>query len=223
MISGVLAIVSLLSLVSSSLSAMAVPPPSALTPQRRSNFTVREPNVHAPDLYADHIDFVATLVDLPGASKKQSYWELSYQLFFIPEAKYYEALRQLPKGGSNPGPEQFHGRVLLAEGHRKKTRLGTLKDRTIFLNDVPFKQKVPDAQRTKFALLMTGYTVKIFDAALNTTVSRSGIFLAEPFEMNADGELAVARKTIYLNFMINPDGTLNRSQSARNSTDTTWK
>jgi hypothetical protein len=55
--------------------------------------------------------------------------------------------------------------------------------------------------------------VKIFDAELNTTAYHSGIFLTEPFEANPQEQKeAVARKRIYLNFMVNPDGTLNRSQ-----------
>ncbi len=179
-------------------------------------FTVREPNLYAPNLYADNIDFVATLEKLPGANKKRSSWELSYQLFFIPEDKYYEAIRRLPRGGSNPTPEHFEGRILLAEGHKKKTRLETLNERTITLSGVPFKQKVPDAQRTKFAHLMTGYSVKIFDAELNTTVYHSGIFLTEPYEAHPqDQKQAIARKTIYLTFGVNQDGTLNRSQWAR--------
>jgi hypothetical protein len=187
-------------------------------------FKVRENNVHAPNLYADNIDFIATLVNLPGAKKKQSYWELSYQLFFIPEEKYYEAVRRLPRGGSRPSPEHFDGRILLAEGHKKKTRLGTLKERTITLNGVAFKEKVPDALRTKFALLMTGYSLKIFDAELNTTVYRSGIFLTEPYEANPqDQKQEIARKTIYLNFMVTPDGMLNYSQAARTTSDIRWK
>lgn len=177
----------------------------------RGGFRVREPNVHAPELYADKIDFIATLVDLPGAKNKQSYWELSYQLYFIPEEKYYAALRSFPKGGYNPTPEQFPGRILLAEGHKKKTRLGTLKDRIINLTGVSLKQMVPDAQRTKFAVLMTSYSVKIFDADLDTNVIKSGIFLTDPFESDAQDQ-PVARKTIYLSFGVNLNGTLNYSQ-----------
>ncbi len=223
MITGLLTIVLQLSVF-----GLFLPPPIAVSSfaaqTGRGGFTVREVNVYAPNLYADNIDFVATLVDLPGARKKQSYWELSYQLYFIPEDKYYEAVRRLPRGGSNPTPEQFPGRILLAEGHAKKTRLGTLKERTLILNAVVFKQKVPDAQRTKFSYLMTSYSVKIFDAQLNTTAYRSGIFLAEPYEANPnDQNQATARKTIYLNFMVNPDGTLNRSQTARTTTDTNWR
>ena len=172
-----------------------------------------EPNVHVPNLYAEKIDFIATLVDLPGSKKKESYWELSYQLFFVPEEKYYETIRRLPQGGSNPAPEEFSGRILLAEGREKKNGLETLKERTISLTGVAFKQKVPDAQRTKFAYLMTGYSVKIFDAELNTTVYHSGIFLTEPYETNVNGQKQdVARNAIYLSFRVTPNGTLNRSQ-----------
>jgi hypothetical protein len=181
--------------------------------QKGSGFRVREPNLYAPHLYADKIDFIATLVDLPGANEKKSYWELSYQLYFIPEQKYQEALRQLPRGGSNPTPEQFPGRILLAEGHKKKTNLSLPKDRKISLSGVPFKEKVTDAKRTKFAVLMTSYSVRIFDAELNTTVYDSGIFLTDPYEPSVeDPNQASPRKTIYLNFGVNRDGTLNGSQ-----------
>jgi hypothetical protein len=192
--------------------AIAAPNFDLPIPQR-SGFKVREPNLYSPNLYADSIDFIATLVDLPGATKKQSYWELSYQLYFVPEDKYYEALRRAPRGPSNPTPEEFPGRILLAEGHRKKTRLGTVKNRTITLTGVPFKQKVADAQRTKFAYLMTAYSVKIFDAELNTTVYRSGIFLTEPYQDGpTDPKQAVPRRTIYLTFGVNLNGTLDYFQ-----------
>lgn len=189
------------------------------TQQGSSGFKVREPNLHTPDLFADNLDFVATLVNLPGATKKESYWELSYQLYFVPEEKYYEAIKRLPRGPSNPPPEHFHGRIFLAEGRQKKTRLATLEDRTIRLTGIPFKQKIPDAQRTKFSYLLTAYSVKIFDAQLHTTVYRSGIFLGEPYEENPH---AVARKAVYLNFSVTPDGTLNFSQLARKPGETKW-
>ena len=190
--------------------------------QRDSGFKVREPNLYAPDLYADRVDFIATLTDLPGAKQKESYWELSYQLYFIPEETYYQTIRQLRRGGSNPTPEQFAGRILLAEGHKKKTSLGSLNERTLTLTGVAFKQKVPDVQRTKFALLMTHYSVRIFDAELNTTVYRSGIFLTEPYETNReDPNQVIPRKTLYLNFGVNRDGTLNGSQLPRKGGDST--
>jgi hypothetical protein len=189
-----------------------------------TGFTVREPNLYAPHVYADDLEFIATLVDLPGARNKQSYWELSYQLFFVPEDKYYEALARAPRGPSNPTPEEFPGRVLLAQGHKRTRRLASLKERTIHLTGVSFKPRVPDAQRTKFAHLLTHYSVKIFDAELKTTVYRSGIFITEPYEDDPqDPNKAIARKTIYMNFMVTPEGNLNRSQLARHSRSTKWR
>jgi hypothetical protein len=191
-----------------------LPLPSTATPQTgRSTFNTREPNLYSPQFYADKLDFEATLVKLPGINKKKSSWELSYQLYFIPEDKYYEALDRLPRGPSNPTPDQYPGKMLLAQGHKKKTGLVTVQDRMITLSGVPFKEKVPDAQRTKFAHLMTAYSVKIFDAQLKTTVYHSGIFLANPFKENPqDQNQDIARKTIYLSFGVNPDGSLDYAQ-----------
>lgn len=190
--------------------------PATTLSSQSGGFQVREPFLHAPDLYAENLDFVSSLVGLPGAKNKRSYWELSYQLYFVPEDKYHDALSRLPRGGSNPPPEHFHGRILLAEGHKKIRRLATLEERTITLNGVPFKKKIPDALRTKFGVLMTGYSVKIFDADLKNTAYLSGIFLTDPFERNpADEKQVSPRKTIHLNFSISPDGTLNYSQLPR--------
>lgn len=195
--------------------------PGETLQSRTGGFRVREVNVHAPHVYADDLDILIRLVDLPGAKKKQSFWEISYQLYFIPEDKFDAVVKGLPRGGSNLVPEQFPGRMLLAEGHKKIRRLGTLKDRTINLTGVPFKAKVPNAQRTKFARLMTHYSVKIFDAELNTTVYRSGIFLTYPFDDDAeDQNQAAARKTIYLSFSVTPNGSLNYSQLAPKPGDT---
>ena len=176
-------------------------------------FKTRQNNVYAPHLYADQIELLATLVDLPGAQQKRSYWELSYQLYFIPEAKYYEALRGFPQGGYDPTPEEFPGRILLATGHQKKRRLGMPQERTIRLTGVAFKQKVPDLQRTKFGVLMTVYSVKIFDAELDKTIYDSGLFLTDAHETNSqDPNQDLPRKTLYLTFRVTPKGTLNYSQ-----------
>ncbi|MFN2408282.1 MAG: hypothetical protein ABR594_19725 [Pyrinomonadaceae bacterium] len=197
----------------------ALEPPTAQT-----GFRTRENNVHAPQLYADKLDFIATLVKLPGANNKRSYWELSYQLYFIPEESYWTSIRRLPRGGSGPSADFFPRTILIAEGHRKSRRIGTLDDRTITLTRLAFKQKVPDALRTKFAVVMTSYTVKIFDAQLNTTVTDSGIFVTDPFDTSPDHpNQVVARKTIYLNFGVNPNGTLNGSQTPRSQVVTRWK
>jgi hypothetical protein len=187
-------------------------------------FGKRENNIYAPELYAKEINFIATLVDLPGAKNTKSYWELSYQLYFIPEDKYYEALERMPAGSANPGPEQFPGKILLAEAHAKKAKLATLKERTHISNRLPFKDKIPDPARTKFARVMTSYSIKIFDAELNTTVYRSGIFLTKPYDQDTSNSATPApRQTIYLNFMISPQGVLNRSQSPRKADDITWR
>jgi len=188
-----------------------------------TGFKVREPNLYAPNVYADNLEFIATLVDLPGARNKQSYWELSYELYFVPEDKYYEAIKRLPKGPSNPTLEQFPGRMLLLEGHKKIRRLDTLKERTLHLTGVRFKQQVPDPQRTKFAHLMTHFSVKVFDAELKTTLYRTGLLFTEPYQDHPqDPNQAIARKTIYLNFMVTPEGYLNLSQLARDPDSTKW-
>ena len=89
------------------------------------------------------------------------------------------------------------------------------------MTGLKFKQKVPDALRTKFAVVMTSYAVKIFDAQLNTTVTDSGIFLTDPFDTSPDDPAQdIARRTIYLTFGVNPNGTLNYSQRARTATTT---
>ena len=189
--------------------------PAAMPQNQSGGFQVREPFVHAPDLYAENLDFLATLVDLPGAKNKRSYWELSYRLYFIPEDKYHKALERLPRGG-NPPPEFFSGTILLAQGRKKIRSLATIQERTITLSGVPFKRKIPDALRTKFGVLMTGYSVKIFDAELKNSTYLSGIFLTDPFEQNGqDRKQVSARKTLYLNFALTPEGTLNYSQLAR--------
>lgn len=181
-------------------------------------FRTRERNVYAPHLYADMIDFLAKLENLPGAQKKQSYWELSYQLYFIPETKYYEALRSFPQGGYNPTPEEFPGKILLTARHQKKTRLSTPEERTMPLTGIDFKRKVPDAQRTMFGVLLTVYSVKIFDSQLKTTIYHSGIFITDACEPDPqDQKTAIPRKTVYLTFNVTSKGTLNYSQLPRTS------
>ena len=195
---------------SPSATAMALPATHTQT------FKTYEPNLYAPHLYADKINLLATLVDLPGAQNRQSYWELSYQLYFIPEAKYYEAIRRFPQGGYNPTPEEFPGKVLLTAGHQKKTRLSTPQERTMLLTGIAFKQKVPDAQQTKFGVLFTVYSVKIFDARLKTTIYDSGLFLTDAYQNDPqDPKQAIPRKTVYLTFHVTPKGTLNYSQLPR--------
>lgn len=187
----------------------------------RVAFRNREPNVHAPNLYANKLTLKVTVVNLPGANDPHSYSECSYQVFFVPEDKYYEALQALPGGAQNLAPAQFPGRMLIAEGTIKKNVLTTIGERT-FTRSVPFKAKIPDAQQTKFACLMISYAVKIFDGKLKRAVYRSGVFLNFPFDDSSDQSSAWPRETLYLNFLITDGGELYRSQWARKDGDTSW-
>jgi hypothetical protein len=70
---------------------------------------------------------------------------------------------------------------------------------------------------------MTYFSVKIFDAELKTTLYRTGLMITDPFEDHPqDPNQAIARKTIYLNFMVTPEGYLNLSQLARDPDSTKW-
>lgn len=132
-------------------------------------------------------------------------------MFFVPEAKYNDAVKKLPAGGSTLSPTQFPGRVLLAEGSFKRNNLSDMNNRKIVHRDIPFKSKVPGKERLKFARLLTSYSVKIYDARLNKSVYRTGGFFTRPFDQNQSGD-AVPRSFIYLNFALTPEGDLERSQ-----------
>lgn len=195
----------------------------AQTQQNRGgSFRKREPNLHAPEFYSDNLKLKIILVDLPGAGEARSSWEVSYQVFFIPEDKYYDALKQLPAGGSDPTAAQFPGKLLLSEGQVKKNSLATIQERTYVRDTIPFKLKVPDEQRTKFARLMTSFSIKIFDAKLNTTIYRSGIFTTFPFDDTSNQSGAVPRDTLYLDFLVTPQGDLYRAQWPRKEGNTNW-
>jgi hypothetical protein len=196
--------------------------PFAATPargQRKQNRNLREvePNVYAPQLYADRLKLKLTLINLPGAPDPRSTWEASYQIYFIPESNFQSVLRSAPSGGWNPSPADFPGRILLGEGRIRRTSLRTLAERIHLSRGLALKSRVPDKMRTKFATIMTSYSVKIYDARLDSTVYRSGTFVAKPF---ADDE--GARTTLYANFYVSPTGQLFYSQRPRNSDATTW-
>ncbi|HVF56802.1 MAG TPA: hypothetical protein VM934_11670 [Pyrinomonadaceae bacterium] len=164
-----------------------------------------------------------TLINLPGAEEAGSYWEASYQIFFVAESNYEKALKGAPAGGWNPSPASFPGRVLLGEGRIKRTSLRTLADRTYLSKGVELKARVPDKFRTKYASILTSYSVKIFDARLKSNIYRSGIFVARPFTGDSSaGEFEVARTMLHANFYVSPKGQLFYSQWPRNSSSTTW-
>jgi hypothetical protein len=193
---------------------------AAQKPARGRARTIRfEPNVYAPDLYADTLKMKFTLINLPGAESSGSYWEGEYQLFFIPEGE----LSKIRK--SEPRPEDFPGRILLAEGKFKSSLLKTLPNRTVVRGPMAFKSKVPDSLRTKFANILTTYSIKIYDARLKSRLYKSGIFISHPFDddemFSSSGRLA-SRQTIYTNFFVAPDGDLYYSQWRREGNDTNW-
>lgn len=163
------------------------------------------------------------LVNLPGAAESGSYWEVSYRLYFIPEAVFAGEVERRTHGGQDAGSPQYSRQVLLAKGQFKQRNLATLKDRTYVLDRVSFKSKVPDKERTKFAVLMTVYSVKIFDARLKTTAYHSSYFVTNPFADDpTQPQKAIPRATIYTSFYLTPKGSIWGSQLPRESNDANW-
>jgi hypothetical protein len=191
-----------------------------------------EPNTPAPELYADKLALQLMLVNLPGSADASSYWEGSYQLFFVSEAEgrrvIEEKYKQLvPKGGGPVAvdiqPSEYKGKILLAEGRFKQAGLATLHDRTFRAEDVAFKARVPEALRTKGGHLLTVYSVRIFDARLKMPLYKTGEWMARVFDEDAGGgEKPCARAVVYANFYVTPEGEVFVSQWARDNTKTEW-
>ena len=182
--------------------------------------TIRfEPNVYAPDLYADAIKMQFTLVDLPGAEAKGSYCEVQYRLYFVPEGEIQKIK------SSDLRVEDFPNKILLAEGSFRSRHLRTLSSRTFIRGPIAFKSKVPDNLRTKFANILTSYSVKIYDARLKTNLYKSSVFIAHPFdddERFSTSEKFVPRQIVYTNFLVTPEGDLFDSQWRREPNSTRW-
>ncbi|MBV9925480.1 MAG: hypothetical protein JOZ96_10725 [Acidobacteria bacterium] len=182
-----------------------------------------EPNLYAPDLYARTLDMKFTLINLPGAARAGSTWEVSYQLYFVPEAQFRQALSRSGRSGTVTEPSQFPEKLLLASGSFSGRRLNSPPNRTRVVGGIPFRDKIPDGERTKFATLMLSYSVKIYDAALKSTVYRSGLWLSNPFDDDpAQPQRAVPRGVLYANFYVSPEGELFESQWPRSGNDTSW-
>jgi hypothetical protein len=204
--------------------AAAKPRAAARQQEQVTRFRQVEPNRHAPELYADKLKLRISLVDLPGAREADSDCVIEYQLYFIPEEDFQRLMRSV--GGrlkGLPDLSAFPGKVLLAGGKFKPARLSTLKGRTFLHQGINFKDKVPDRLRTKFANLVTRFSVKINDARLNTMVFDASSFLTHPFDDDpSNPERAIPRSTIYLNFYVSPQGDLFKSQLPRRDSDTSW-
>jgi len=190
-----------------------------------------EPNTLAPELYSDKLSLQLMLINLPGAADAASYWEGSYQLYFISEAeeklvidKKYKELA--PNGGSvafDTEPSDYKEKILLSEGKFKKVGLATLPDRIQRVDNISFKERVPEALRTKRGRLMTVYSVRVFDARLKAPIYQSNQWMARVYDEDSGrDEKLVPRTVVYANFLVTPKGDMSISQWARDTKDTNW-
>lgn len=191
---------------------------------RATSFRRFEPNVYAPELYADRLKMKFALINLPGAEQLGSYWELSYSLYFVSEVEYVNAIKQAARTHQSAlDPANFPAKILLATGSITGKRLATLKDRTRILNGIVFKAKIPQKDQTKFGGLLTSYAVKIHDARLQSTIYDSAVWMTKPFDDDpAQAGKAIPRRVIYTNFFISPKGELFKSQWPREAENTNW-
>ncbi|HEU4387824.1 MAG TPA: hypothetical protein VFV34_08510 [Blastocatellia bacterium] len=189
-----------------------------------SRFRAIEPNVHAPELYADKLTPLFCLVNLPGADSPASFIDVSYQVYFVAEAAFKETVTRVSKGGGRlTSPTQFTDKLLLGDGRFRINRLGTLIERTRAARPIDFKAKVPDNLRTKFATVLTAFAVKIYDGKLKTPFYRSSFFATQPFDDDpAQSGRAVPRQNLYTNFFITDKGDLYTSQWRRSPGDIGW-
>lgn len=181
----------------------------------------REPNRYAPELYAERQNLIITLVNLPGAKTPRSVWDVTYKVYFLSESAHDRAVKNLAAGGSNPKADDFREKLLLTEGRFRKTSLNTLQKRTHISAAIPFKSRMPDKDRTKFAYIMTAYDISVTDAVLGKTIRRSGILMARPFDN--EGERVVPRKTIYANFLVTSEGDFYYSQLPQSTAIAVWR
>jgi hypothetical protein len=173
---------------------------------------IREPNLPAPNLFADQLKFNATLSDLPGSADPNSTWELVYEIYFIPEKEFYSVIQRLPPGPSSLQARQFTRKILLAGDRIKKASLSTLQARSN-VQAMAFKSRVPEKDKTKFSRLLTSYSVKIYDARLKIPIYHSGVFVTNIFDKGSN--TAVPKNDLYLNFSVSPEGRLSFNQWAK--------
>jgi len=186
--------------------------------------TIR-PNLIAPELYSDKISLKITLMNLPGAATAASHWEVEYQLYFVPEQDFSKNLKEIKAAGKGRElrPEYFPTRILLATGKFDKHRLSTLKQRA-FTTQIAFRNKIPPQQQTSFSSLMSFYSVKVFDGKLNKDIYGSNVFIVPPFERDSDDRNSLLpRSELFLNFFVDVDGSLYKSNTKSASETTEWK
>ena len=186
--------------------------------------TIR-PNLIAPDLYSDKLSLKITLMNLPGAATSASYWEVEFQVFFVPEQDFEKSMKELNKAGKGRElrPEYFPTRILLATGKFNKQRLATLNERAFVRHGIPFRDKVPSEQQTSFSSLMSFYSIRVFDGKLKKDIYGSDVFIVPPFELDTnDRDSLLPRTDLFLNFFVAEDGSLYRSNTKSASESTEW-
>ena len=189
----------------------------------RKSRNVITANESAPELYSNHLRMTITLVNLPGADNPQSNFTGTCGLFFVPEDDWIKTTRQMPSGGLKLQASDFKRKVKLTEINFKNTNLANLKDRIRIQDNIRFGSRIPAAQKTKLARLMTDCSVKVYDAQLNSSVFSSGVLITRPFETASEGSGQLHPRTnIYVSFLVTPDGKIYRSQSPRSPDSLEW-
>ena len=186
--------------------------------------TIR-PNLIAPELYSDKISLKITLMNLPGAAASTSYWEVEFQVFFVPEKDFGKNLDDAKQAGNGRDlkPEYFPTRILLATGKFNKHNLGTFNERAYVRPGIAFRNKVPPEQQTTFSSLLSFYSVKVFDGKLKKDIYASSLFIVPPFERDTnDSNGLLPRSDLFLNFFVSDDGSLYKSNTRRASETTEW-
>lgn len=183
------------------------------------------PNHPAPELYSDKLSLKITLMNLPGATRAESYWQAEYKVYFVAEADFERIVRQLRKEGHRDiKPEYFPNKTLLAEGNLSKHKLTTLQERTFVRDGIEFKRKIPTEQQTSFSSILSFYSVKIYDGELKKSIYHSDVFIVPPFDDDSsDRSTFLPRSHIYLNFYVASEGSLNTSNRKSASETTDWK
>ena len=182
-------------------------------------------NLIAPELYSDNLSLKITLMNLPGAATSTSYWEVEFQVFFVPEKDFGKNLNDVKQAGKSRElkPEYFPTRVLLATGKFNKHNLGTFKERAFVRPGIAFRNKIPPEQQTTFSSLMSFYSVKVYDGKLKKDIYGSAVFIVPPFERDTnDSNGLLPRGDLFLNFFVADDGSLYKSNTKSASETTEW-
>jgi len=182
-------------------------------------------NLIAPELYSDKLSLKITLMNLPGAATATSYWEVEFQVFFVPEKDFGKNLDDAKQAGNGRDlkPEYFPTRILLATGKFNKHNLGTFNERAYVRPGIAFRNKIPPEQQTTFSSLLSFYSVKVFDGKLKKDIYASAVFIVPPFERDTnDSNGLLPRSNLFLNFFVADDGSLYKSNTKRASETTEW-